>query len=71
MQLEVKSISRNAMDITILYEANPEQIERTLIYPYRDIDQTWVLIHYKTQGENEMYFITPQQNWASIAYLNE
>jgi len=54
-----------------LHYTGDEFAERTMIYPYRDVDEAWVLIHFTTEEENPVHFITRSSNKESIPYLNE
>lgn len=66
----IKSVNMNGLDIEIAYDQEDNVPLKTLIYPYRDIDNTWVIIHYR-EGENDVHFITPSKFLASIDYLDE
>ena len=70
MSYPIDKIERKGLDIEISYKEGANAPEKTLIYPYRDIDNAWVIIHY-TPGENGVHFITPSKYLSSIEYLNE
>lgn len=45
---------------------------KVLVYPFRDIEQTWVVIHYfPDREENPIFFATPFSRLPEIEYLDE
>ena len=45
---------------------------KVLVYPFRDIEQTWVVIHYfPDRDENPIFFATPFSRLPEIEYLDE
>lgn len=68
----IKELTRNELDILIHYHAEDYPApQRTLIYPFRDVDDTWVVIHFYEGRENVMRFSTLAEKLDEIEYLNE
>lgn len=67
---EIDRIEKENRDYIIHYK-DDGFAERTLIYPFRDVDEAWVLIHYMPQAENPVHFVTHASNKSNIPYLNE
>ncbi|WOO40236.1 hypothetical protein [Rubellicoccus peritrichatus] len=68
----IKEVSRNEMDVLIHYYAADYPVpQRTLIYPFRDVDDTWVVIHFYDNRENVMRFTTLAEKLGEIEYLSE
>lgn len=67
---EIKRIEKDDRTYNLYYTGN-DFAERTVIYPFRDVDETWVVIHFVPGSENPVHFITHASNKSSIPYLNE
>lgn len=67
---EIDRIEKNELAYEIYYKGD-DFADKTLIYPFRDVDETWVIIHFTPGSENPVHFITLASNKASIPYLNE
>ena len=66
----IERIEQQDRSYTLRYKGH-SFAEKTIIYPFRDVDETWVLIHFVAASENPVHFITLASNRANIPYLNE
>ena len=67
---EIDRIEKDDHTYEIFYQGD-DFAEKTLIYPFRDVDETWVIIHFTPEAENPVHFITLASNKDHIPYLNE
>lgn len=70
-QYNIKGVERKGDDIHITYEPAENNPTKTLLYPFRDVDNTWAVIHYYTNRSNQLYFAAPASVLEGIDYIDE
>lgn len=70
-KLPIADIKKSGNEIEIFYQEHSIAPAKTLIYPYRDIPEAWVIIHFNKGEENKVHFITSSKNLPKIEYYDE